>query len=86
MVEFYGIDGKLQKAIVASGLLGTNKLFGGRIFPTNAKPVLTRNADGRLEVFIVGSDEQIYHNWQILFGGKLQWNSPDGIQLQALEV
>ena len=58
-----------------------DQLFGNRRFPTNAKPVLIRNADGRLEVFIVGSDEQIYHNWQILFGGKLQWNSTDGIQL-----
>ena len=42
------------------------QIFNGRIFPTNARPIVTRNADGRLGVFIVGSDDRIYHNWQIV--------------------
>jgi hypothetical protein len=62
------------------------QIFGGRKFPTNARPVVAKNADGRLEVFIVGSDDRIYHNWQILSGGNLQWNSASGIQLQVLEA
>ena len=38
------------------------QIFSGRIFPTNTRPVVAKNADGRLEVFIVGSDDRIYHN------------------------
>src|SRR5437899_571009 len=28
-------------------------------------PVVTRNADGGLEVFIVGQDRELYHRWQV---------------------
>jgi hypothetical protein len=85
-VFMIGLDGQLYhkwqtSASDSSQWSAWDQLFGNRRFPTNAKPFLIRNADGRLEVFIAGSDEQIYHNWQILFGGKLQWNSINGIQL-----
>lgn len=35
-------------------------------------PTVTRNADGRLEIFAIGSDYNVYHNWQTSPGGV--WN------------
>ena len=29
-----------------------------------------RNADGRIEVFYIGMDDVLYHNWQLVPNGK----------------
>jgi hypothetical protein len=34
-----------------------------------AEPTIGHNADGRLEVFVVGSDHALHHNWQLSPGG-----------------
>jgi hypothetical protein len=38
--------------------------LGGRSWSPNRKPIVAHNYDGRLEVFMVGSDRQLYHRWQ----------------------
>jgi hypothetical protein len=37
--------------------------LGGTWSP-NRRPAVAQNADGRLEVFMVGLDNQVYHGWQ----------------------
>jgi hypothetical protein len=38
--------------------------FSPERWPLSSDPAIERNADGRLEVFMVGSDRQLYHRWQ----------------------
>jgi hypothetical protein len=44
----------------------------------NAAPVVAQNADGRLEVFLVGQNTQLYHNWQTSPGNWSGWFSLGG--------
>jgi acylphosphatase len=39
-------------------------VLGGQEWPPSSDPSIGRNADGRLEVFLVGSDKQLYHRRQ----------------------
>jgi hypothetical protein len=39
-------------------------ILGGQQWPPSSDPGIGRNADGRLEVFLVGSDKQLYHRRQ----------------------
>jgi hypothetical protein len=36
-------------------------------------PAVARNSDGRLEVFVIGSDHALYHDSQITAGG-ITWS------------
>jgi len=49
---------------------------------------VAKNADGRLEVFAIGSDNQVYHIWQITPGGG--WSGwagiPGGIGYKEIDV
>ena len=38
--------------------------LGQEQWPLSSNPTVARNADGRLEVFMVGSDRQLRHKWQ----------------------
>ena len=40
----------------------------------NVIPGVGRNADGRLEVFLVGSDKQLHHKWQTKVNNSSQWS------------
>ncbi len=45
-----------------------------------------RNRDGRLEVFYVGTNDQIYHNWQVSAGANWNGESSFGGQAQQLTL
>lgn len=47
--------------------------LGGQV-KADTSPVATRNADGRLEVFVVGTNNQLYHKWQTSPGSN-SWSS-----------
>ena len=38
----------------------------------NTSPEVDRNSDGRLEVFVIGTDNALHHKWQTLPGSTLQ--------------
>jgi hypothetical protein len=38
------------------------------------RPAVAQNADGRLEVFVVGSDKQLHHRWQTTPNSSSQWS------------
>jgi hypothetical protein len=48
--------------------------FGKQQWPLSSNPAVARNADGRLEVFMVGSDGQFYHTWQTSPNNSSQWS------------
>jgi hypothetical protein len=37
---------------------------GGFLVQVDAAPGISNNADGRLEGFVVGSDDELHHCWQ----------------------
>ncbi|QYE33021.1 MULTISPECIES: hypothetical protein [Sphingosinicellaceae] len=45
-----------------------------------------RNADGRLEIFYIGTNDGIYHNWQVSAGGGWNGESNFGGQAQQLSL
>lgn len=48
-------------------------------------PVVSRNADGRQEVFVLGGDHALYHIWETTPGGAWSgWSSLQGHDLQDL--
>ncbi|HJT84066.1 MAG TPA: hypothetical protein VJ697_06250 [Nitrososphaeraceae archaeon] len=47
--------------------------FSTERWPLSSNPAIERNADGRLEISIVGSDRQIYHKWQTTPGSINEW-------------
>jgi acylphosphatase len=47
-------------------------VLGGEQWPDD--PVVAQNADGRLEVFVVGSDKQLHHRWQTTPNSSSQWS------------
>lgn len=56
--------------------------------PGDSVPVVGMNADGRLELFMIGSDAALWHTWQTTAGG--DWNTtwasldrPGGTDLQG---
>jgi hypothetical protein len=46
----------------------------GVYWSPNRRPAVARNADGRLEVFIVGTDNILYHRWQTEPKSSSQWS------------
>ena len=51
-------------------------IFGPERWPLSSNPAIARNADGRLEVFMVGSvgsDKQLYHRWETAAGSSSGW-------------
>lgn len=53
--------------------------LGGRSWSPNRRPIIVQNYDGRLEIFMVGLDRQLYHRWQT-FVNSSQW-SEDWVSL-----
>ena len=43
--------------------------FGGK-WPDDYDPIVIKNDDSRLEVFMVGTNKELYHRWQESPGGK----------------
>jgi M6 family metalloprotease-like protein len=56
------------------GWSGYHTLAGGM----KGKPVVAQNADGRLEVFVRGLDNGLWHIWQLSGGGWSGWHSLGG--------
>ena len=42
--------------------------FGPERWPLSSNPAIARNKNGKLEVFMMGSDRQLYHSWQTAAG------------------
>jgi hypothetical protein len=40
---------------------------------SNSDPAVAVNSDGRLEVFVIGSDNKLYHKWQNSPGSSSSW-------------
>ena len=38
--------------------------FGPERWPLSSNSAIARNANGKLEVFMMGSDRQLYHSWE----------------------
>src|SRR5262249_48484350 len=62
--------------------------LGGK---TSGDPVVARNQDGRLEVFVIGTDGGVWHTWQLKAGGGswFDWyahGAPAGVTLAAARV
>ena len=47
--------------------------FGPERWPLSSNPAIARNADGRLEVFMMGSERQLYHKWETAPGSSSGW-------------
>lgn len=58
-----------------SGGWGTWSSLGGNVRST---PVVARNLDGRLEMLVVGFDNQVYHQWQDANGNWSGWANMGG--------
>ena len=43
--------------------------------PAYGDPVVARNADGRLEVFVIGKDNQLFHRWYDYPNNTSQWSN-----------
>jgi hypothetical protein len=60
----------------------------GVLFGSDSTPAVAAGADGRLELFVVGNDETLWHMWQTApNGGWSGWRShhaPPGMKLQRL--
>ncbi|CAN5728158.1 hypothetical protein BH09MYX1_BH09MYX1_40590 [soil metagenome] len=61
--------------------LGKTEQFLGNVIPM-------RNADGRIEVFVCGTDNALWHNWQLTPGGDWSgWVSfPTAVKLQSGDI
>ncbi|HEY1248859.1 MAG TPA: hypothetical protein VGE97_07730 [Nitrososphaera sp.] len=46
-------------------------------WPLSSSPVVANNEDGRLELFMVGPDGRLFHNWQTTKGDSSQWSRWD---------
>jgi len=63
------------KQAVPSGGWGGWQSLGGYVRST---PTVARNLDGRLELLVVGFDNQVYHQWQDANGNWSGWASMGG--------
>ena len=48
--------------------------FGKELWPLSSNPAVAKNKDGRLEVFMVGTDKRLYHKWQTAPNNSSQWS------------
>lgn len=56
--------------------------------PANASaPTLAANHDGRMEIFLLGTDGNVYHNYQDFAGGSFTgWNSLGGMPAAGFDI
>ena len=52
---------------------GDGTPFDPERWPLSSNPAIARNADGRLEVFMMGSDRQLYHKWETAPSSSSGW-------------
>jgi photosystem II stability/assembly factor-like uncharacterized protein len=45
------------------------------LWPLNSNPIVARNEDGRLELFMAGNDNTLHHKWQTTKNDSTQWSS-----------
>ena len=62
----------LRQTSLSSPWLDIPTPLGGNWSP-NRRPVVAKNADGRLEVFMIGLDGQLLHKWQTSSTDSSQW-------------
>jgi hypothetical protein len=48
--------------------------FEKHTWPQYSNPLIVQNQDGRLEVFMIGSDGRLYHKWQTTPSNSNQWS------------
>jgi hypothetical protein len=53
------------------------QVLGGPNWSPNRRPVIAQNVDGKLEVFMVSLDNQLYHRWQTTPNDSSQWSNWD---------
>ena len=80
-VFIVGTDGRMyhkwQTSLKSDGLWDWNSTWvqlGKEEWPRSSNPTVARNGDGRLEIFIVGPKEEIYHKWQTSATNSNQWS------------
>jgi hypothetical protein len=71
-IEVFVIDAggnlwNVRQTSPAGSYTGWNA-FGNPGVPLDDRPALARSADGRLELFIRGTDNQLYHQWETAVG------------------
>ena len=49
--------------------------FQGLFIKENSSPAVVMNEDGRLEVFVVGANNQLYHKWQTSPSSSSSWSN-----------
>jgi hypothetical protein len=54
--------------------------------PAYGDPVVARNADGRLEVFVIGQDNQLFHRWHDYPNNTSQWSNWEPLMPDDSEV
>ncbi|CAN5416499.1 hypothetical protein BH18THE2_BH18THE2_16860 [soil metagenome] len=76
-----GTDGRMyhkwQTSLNSDGLWDWNSTWaqlGKEEWPRSSNPTVARNGDGRLEIFIAGPKEEIYHKWQTSANNSNQWS------------
>jgi hypothetical protein len=74
-VDDIGSLATIQQARPNSEWTGWSNLGGAFV----GNPAVGRNADGRLEVFVRGADNHLYHIWQLNPGG-LTWSGWEPLQ------
>jgi hypothetical protein len=83
-----GADNKLYHKWQTAPITGTDQWssyssLGGSIRANDnqeaTQPQLMRNSDRRLEVFIIGGDNAIYHKWQNSLGTSATWSDWHGL-------
>ena len=67
------IDGRLDRAVHQWSLNPDWTKFGPERWPLSSNPAIARNKNGKLEVFMMGSDRQLYHSWQTAAGSSSGW-------------
>jgi photosystem II stability/assembly factor-like uncharacterized protein len=53
------------------------EILADTLWPLNSNPIVARNEDGRLELFMVGNDNTVHHRWQTTKNDSTQWSSWD---------
>lgn len=83
-----GADNKLYHKWQTAPITGTNQWssyssLGGSVRANDnqeaTQPQLMRNLDRRLEVFIIGGDNAVYHKWQNSLGSSTTWSDWHGL-------
>ena len=75
---------KWQTAAGSSSSWSAYQWLAGGI-KSNTSPAVARNSDGRLEVFVVGTNNALYHKWQTAAGSST-WSSWESLNVVSTGI